>query len=125
MAHQQYAACVDACNQCAVTCHHCATACLQEQDVKMLARCIALDLDCAAICELAAGAMARGSEQVQAICALCADICEACADECARHTTMQHCVACADACRRCADECRRMAQGAGATATSSPRPHAH
>jgi hypothetical protein len=34
-------------------------------------------------------------------------VCEACAEECARHD-MEHCRACADACRRCADECRRM-----------------
>jgi hypothetical protein len=125
MAHPQYASCIEACHQCAVACHQCATACLQEQDVKMLARCISLDLDCAAICELAAGAMARGSECAPQICALCADICEACADECARHTAMQHCVACADACRRCADECRRMAQHPGSSTGQRTGARAH
>lgn len=85
----------------------------------MLARCIALDIDCAAICQLAAAAMARGSECAQQICALCADICEACGDECAKHTAMQHCQACAQACQRCADECRRMGQQAGSQAGST------
>lgn len=108
MQHKQYDACIDACNECAVACNHCATACLQEDDVKMMARCIALDIDCAAICALAAGAMARGSEHAQAICALCAEICQACGDECAKHD-MAHCKQCAQACRRCAEECRRMA----------------
>jgi hypothetical protein len=48
----------------------------------MMARCIALDTDCAAICQLAAEAMARASEYATAFCRLCADICQACGDEC-------------------------------------------
>jgi hypothetical protein len=122
MDHQQYATCIEACNECAAACDHCATACLQEADVKTMARCIALDIDCAEMCRLAAAAMARGSEQAGAICALCADICEACGDECAQHKP-DHCQRCAQACKRCAGECRRMAQqpsargGQKATAT--------
>jgi hypothetical protein len=119
MAHQQYSSCIEACNQCADACNHCATACLQEADVKALARCITLDIDCAAICQLAAAYMARNSEQAQAVCALCADICDTCGEECAKHP-MDHCRECADACHRCADECRRMSPGvrpqAGASA---------
>jgi hypothetical protein len=105
MAHQQYASCIEACNDCADACDHCAAACLQEDDVKMMARCIALDMDCAQICRLAASYMSRGSEMAQQICALCADICERCCQECAA------------ACRRCAQECRSMA----GRATSSAR----
>ena len=108
MANQQYASCIEACNSCADTCDFCAASCLQEQDVKMMARCIALDMDCAQICRMAAAYMARGSEFAKAICQQCADICQACGDECARHQ-MQHCQDCAAACKRCADECRRMA----------------
>lgn len=108
MSHQEHASCIAACNACADACDHCATACLAEDHVKMMARCIALDIDCAAICRLAAGYMARGSEFASAVCALCADICQACGDECARHQH-PHCQECAAACRRCAEECRRMA----------------
>src|SRR5690606_30568793 len=61
MAHHQYQSCIQACYTCAAACDHCATACLAEKDVKMMARCIELDMDCAAICRLAAAAMARGS----------------------------------------------------------------
>lgn len=104
----EYQTCIEACNTCADACDHCATACLQEQDVKAMARCIALDIDCAAICRLAAGAMARGSEMAKMICKVCADICEACGKECAKFD-MDHCRECAEACRRCAEECRRMA----------------
>ncbi len=73
----------------------------------MMARCIALDLDCSAACQFAAAAMARNSPHAKAICALCASICQACADECAKHDA-EHCKACAAACERCAEECRQM-----------------
>lgn len=118
MAHEQYQSCIEACNECAVACDHCATSCLQEQDVKAMARCIAMDMDCAQICRLAASYMARGSEFASALCQMCAEVCEACGEECAKHQ-MSHCQECAQACRRCAAECRRMAgmgtaaQGAG------------
>ncbi len=124
MAHQQYSSCIESCNQCAAACNHCAAACLQEQDVKAMARCIALDIDCAAICDLASGAMARNSENAQQICALCADICQVCGDECAKHP-MDHCRHCADACHRCADECRRMSSGAGTKASPGAGARAH
>ncbi|MBN9373611.1 four-helix bundle copper-binding protein [Hydrogenophaga sp.] len=108
MAHEIHQACVDACNTCADACDHCAAACLQEPDIKMMARCIALDMDCAAICRMAAGYMARGSEFAKCLCQLCAEVCQACGDECAKHQ-QEHCQACAKACQQCADECRRMA----------------
>ena len=108
MPHQKFASCIQACYETAEACNHCAASCLQEQDVKMMARCIALDIDCAEICALAAAAMARASESSKAICAACADVCQACGDECARHQ-MAHCQECARACMRCADECRKMA----------------
>ena len=108
MAHETHQSCIDACNACANACDHCATACLEEADIKAMVRCIALDVDCAAICRLAAGYMARGSELAKAICRVCADVCQACGDECAKHSPA-HCQQCAQACRRCAEECRRMA----------------
>ena len=111
MANQQYASCIEACNACADACDFCASSCLQEQDVKMMARCIATDMDCAQICRLAASYMARGSEFAKAVCQQCADICQACGDECAKHQ-MSHCQECAAACKRCAEECRRMATAA-------------
>jgi hypothetical protein len=95
-------------------------ACLPEKDVAAVARCIALDMDCAAICRLAAGVMARGSDFAADLCRVCADVCEACGEECARHE-MDHCRQCAGACRRCAEECRRMA-GASSARAGSARP---
>ena len=117
MAPSPYAACIEACNACAVACDRCAAACLGEDDPQSMARCIALDIDCAAMCAFAAGTMARDSEFARAVCGLCADVCESCADECARHP-MDHCRDCAAACRDCAEQCRRMA--AAATEPTSP-----
>ena len=108
MSHEKYAQCIEACNDCAVACNDCAASCLNESDVKMMAKGIALDIDCAAVCQLAAAAMARGSAHAQAICRLCADICKACGDEVAKHSAA-HCQACAKACHKCADECKKMA----------------
>lgn len=125
MPHESMQACIDACNECATACDHCASACLQEQDMKSLARCIALNVDCAEICRTAAAFMARGSEFAEAICAACADICDACGEECERHD-MDHCRQCAAACRKCAGECRRMVgqrSGAGARKGSSAPMH--
>lgn len=112
MAHQQHQSCIDACNACADACDHCVAGCLREPDVKMMAQCIRLDIDCAAICRLAAGYLARGSSFATQVCELCADVCEACGAECAKHPH-DHCKACAEACKRCAEECRRMASAAG------------
>lgn len=106
--HEKFKSCIEACYACAAACDHCAAACLQEQDVKAMAGCIVLDMDCAQICRLAAAYMARGSEFAKAVCQLCAEVCQACGDECAKHQ-MAHCRECAQACYRCAEECRQMA----------------
>lgn len=111
MAQDPFKACIEACYACAAACDNCSTACLQEDDVKMMARCIALDMDCAEICRTAAAFMGRGSGSAVAVCRLCADICTACANECGRHD-MDHCQACAAACRHCAQACRLMVDAA-------------
>jgi len=121
VAHEEMRNCIDACYECATACDHCAIACLAESDPKPMARCVALDVDCAEICRLAAGYMARSSEFSAAICETCADLCEACGTECEKFD-MAHCKACASACKRCADECRRMAGMARAPKKES-KPH--
>ena len=107
MLNQQFQAAIDACNDCADACDLCVASCLQESDVGMMARCISLDIDCAQICRMTAGFLARQSELLDILCETCAEICEACGDECERHES-QHCKDCADACRRCAEECRNL-----------------
>lgn len=124
--HSAFQSCIDACTACADACDTCAAACLREDDPKMMARCIALDIDCAALCRLAAGFMARDSEMAADICQLCADMCESCGDECGKHP-MQHCQECAAACRNCAQQCRAMGSGAlaGARGAGVAAQHPH
>jgi hypothetical protein len=107
--YHTYQNCVDACLKCAAICNHCASASLQEEDVKMMAKCIQLDMECAAICYASAQLMSLGSEKAKDICRICADICEACGDECAKHTHSDHCQECAEVCKQCAQACREMA----------------
>jgi hypothetical protein len=105
MAHEQNKQLLDALNNCAAECNHCTAACLEEQDVAMLTKCIKLDIDCAAICTLTASLIARGSEHGQHLLKECAEVCNACADECEKHSHMAHCKECAEACRSCAEAC--------------------
>ena len=105
--HAQNQSLLDALNACIAACEHCATACLGEQDVKMMARCISIDRDCADICALTARFVARGSEHAMHVMRECAEICGICATECEKHGAhMQHCKECAEACRRCEQACR-------------------
>lgn len=99
--------CLEACSTCAWECESCATACLEEPDVKAREMCIKLLRDCADICVLSAQWMSRGSKYAQALCSLCAEICDACGAECAKFKD-EHCQRCAQTCRMCAEECRRM-----------------
>ena len=108
MSHKKNQSLIEILNHCAAVCNHCAMACLDVQDVKMLARCIQLDIDCAAICSLAAGFVARGSEHAGHLLRECADLCNACAEECEKHKAMEHCQDCAEACRKCAAACGRL-----------------
>lgn len=108
MSQLKYQSCIAECAVAAVDCINCANLDLNEQDIKMLSRCIRLDLDCAPICFLAMEAMARDSDYAKQICKLCAEICNACAEECEKHTHMAHCRKCAASCRKCAIECNNI-----------------
>ena len=109
MSHEHHHQLIATLHNCASECNHCATACLNEQDVKMFAKCIKLDIDCAEICNLTASLLARGSEHGDHLKQECQEICDACAEECEKHAQMgmEHCRKCAEVCRASADACRR------------------
>ncbi|MBC5991845.1 four-helix bundle copper-binding protein [Pontibacter cellulosilyticus] len=90
--------------KCITACETCATACLHEDNVKMMARCIMIDRDCADICTLTARFMARDSEHTKHVMKECIEICRQCEAECRKHDH-DHCQKCADACRECAEAC--------------------
>lgn len=103
----RYSACIQACQACVIACNHCAASCLREPEVAHMAGCIALDVDCSAMCAFAVGAMSRLSEKAADVCRLCAEFCDLCDAECRKHRA-DHCQACAQACRECASRCREM-----------------
>jgi hypothetical protein len=104
---------IDTVYQCARSCIACADACLAEDDVSHLKQCIALDLDCADVCEATGKLLTRlASDAVQLRVSqlmACKLACELCAEECERHASMhEHCRLCAEACRNCEKACTEL-----------------
>ena len=83
MTNNDYSACIQACIDCALACEKCSTACLLEKDVTPMSKCILHDRDCADVCRLAAVLMVRDATHAPQFCALCAEFCDACGEECA------------------------------------------
>ncbi|NYH42965.1 hypothetical protein HNR22_002692 [Micromonospora jinlongensis] len=105
------AAAIDALTDCAQACTACADACLSEDMVADLTKCIRTDLDCADICTITARVLSRhtgyDANLSRSLLEACATACRSCGDECARHADMhEHCRICADACRACERACR-------------------
>lgn len=91
--------------QCAAACNNCYEACLQEEDVAKLERCMKLDKECYEVCHLTAHTLERGSEHADLFLDLCIRICNDCAEECEKHAHHEHCRKCAEACRKCVQKC--------------------
>jgi hypothetical protein len=110
--------CLRECYDCAQSCTICADACLGEEMVAELVRCIRLNLDCADVCQTTGQLLSRQTDadwsllrtQLEA----CLTACEVCGSECALHADMhEHCRVCADACANCADACRGLLDSLG------------
>nr|MDQ3342689.1 four-helix bundle copper-binding protein [Actinomycetota bacterium] len=101
------------CFDCAQACSACADACLGEDMVAELRKCIRLDLDCADVCAATGRVLSRQTAYdptiTTAVLTACAAACKACGDECASHAEMHdHCQVCAEACRRCEQACNAL-----------------
>lgn len=99
--------CIDVCNRCAQACYECFTACLNEPDIQARKKCVALLVECAGMCQMSAAHMSLNGEFAKEHCAVCALICEKCAQECSMFKDA-HCTECAQVCKDCAAECRAM-----------------
>lgn len=103
-------ACVKACYACSESCTLCADACLGEKEIEMLRRCIRLNLDCAAICEVTGQLVARQTEAVTEVLRKqvesCITACRVCREECQQHANEHgHCRLCAQSCQACEKAC--------------------
>jgi hypothetical protein len=104
---------IDALIGCSEACTACADACLSEQDIAELAKCIRTNMDCADICDTTARVLARHTGYDATISRTlldaCVMACRACAKECSKHADMhEHCRICAEACRTCEKACDDM-----------------
>lgn len=94
---------------CEVMCEHMITHLLMHSpDLHLRHRQLQLLRDCADICTLTAKYLARHSPYSKPIAGLCASICEACGNECARFSDKES-QKCAHICLHCAMECRAFA----------------
>jgi hypothetical protein len=94
--------------RCAESCEYCAICDLQEQDVKNMASCTQINRACASVCWTSVQLMSTDNKFSKQFYSFCADICDACAKECERHTGMDHCQKCTEVCSGCAQKCRNM-----------------
>lgn len=97
---------IHALGNCINHCYHCADACLDEEDVKMMVRCIRADRVCAEVCSALKRIVATSFEDVDELVRYCIKICNLCAEQCEEHQ-MDHCQRCAEACRNCIAECEK------------------
>ena len=116
--HALLARVLDAAMTCAQTCTACADACLSEDMVADLAKCIRTDLDCADICATTVRVLSRHTAYdagiTKAQLAVCVQACRSCGDECEQHAgTHEHCRICAEACRACEQACRELLASVG------------
>ncbi|WP_219509023.1 four-helix bundle copper-binding protein [Nonomuraea ceibae] len=98
---------------CAQACTACADACLSEEQVGELRKCVRTNLDCADICQATARVLSRhtgyDANISRALLEACITACRSCADECGRHAEMhEHCRICAERCRACEQTCRSL-----------------
>ncbi len=103
--------CLRACSECAAACLQCVTDCAKGGHTETLSRCMALARECADLCREAITSIALGSVHIDTVCAQCAQACQRCAAECAKHD-FEYCQQCAQMCLRCAAECQGMARAA-------------
>ncbi|MDP9406485.1 MAG: four-helix bundle copper-binding protein [Actinomycetota bacterium] len=104
---------IDEAVACGQTCTACADACLSEDMVADLTKCIRTDLDCADICQTTARVLSRhtgyDANLTRALLQACVQACKSCGDECEQHAEMhEHCRICAEACRRCEQACSEL-----------------
>lgn len=107
------AAVIDTINDCAQACTACADACLSEDRVAELTKCVRVNLDCADVCVATSRVLSRhtgyDANLTRSLLEACAMACKSCGDECARHAEEhEHCRVCAEVCRACERACREL-----------------
>lgn len=101
--------CIENCSDCHDVCMETLAHCLERGGEHAAPSHVRALLDCAQACDASRDFMLRGSELHSAICGICADACERCAESCEAIGPDDVMRNCAEVCRRCAASCRSMA----------------
>ena len=112
--HDPMESCIEACMNCHAICTMTAQYALIQGGEMASADHVGMLLDCAEICQTSANFMLRESTMHGSTCRACADVCERCAESCAKFEGDEIMQACAETCRGCAESCREMARMAKA-----------
>lgn len=115
---ERLVACIDACFDCAQTCSACADACLGEENISVLRRCIRLNEDCSDVCLTTGQMLSRQQHSerrlIRSQLETCLLACQLCGDECAQHAKHhEHCRICEEACRACVKACQEALSSLG------------
>jgi hypothetical protein len=107
---EDYTDVLNALSFCAQVCTSCADACLAEENVAKLRKCIRTNMDCADVCDTMGRLLVRQTETpnelLHAQLHACILACQLCAEECEKHASMHdHCRVCAETCRHCQERC--------------------
>jgi hypothetical protein len=117
-ANEALVRCIEECLACAFACTSCADSSLAEEDVRVLVRCIRLNLDCADVCDATGRVLTRQTNfepsPARSLVETCAQTCNVCAEECERHAHHhEHCRLSVEACRRCEQACEDLLRSLG------------
>ncbi|HJV24682.1 MAG TPA: four-helix bundle copper-binding protein [Aromatoleum sp.] len=103
---EEMAECIDNCRSCELVCLGMATGhCLRKGGRHVEEDHLRTMIVCARTCALAAEVLTTGSSLHRQMCAVCADVCDACIASCEDLDEMELCI---EACRRCKDSCEAM-----------------
>jgi len=98
--------CIDNCFEAAQAAELCADACAEES--QEMVRCVRLCRDVADVSSMHARFMSRNSAYHAELASICADVCEACRNECEQYE-MEVTQSCAAVLEPCIESCRSMA----------------
>jgi hypothetical protein len=101
--------CIQECLICYRTCTETTIKCINTGGKHSEGRHLNLLMDCAKICNSNTNFMLRNSRYYPQTCALTAEICDKCADDCDRFDE-EFMKNCASVCQHCAKSCREMAK---------------
>lgn len=91
--------------ECQTKCKYCFNACLEEEKIDMMRRCLKLTVECADICDLTASSLSYEGDFTEDVLAVCIKACHDCGQECRKHEYL-HCIECAKACEECVRACK-------------------